>query len=87
MRIKEECKGREIAGENVVVIQGQYGVDMTKVISLNGSSMYLWESLSGKEFTTDDVAQLLLDRYEVDEQTAHNDAKAWVERLAECGLI
>ena len=34
MRIKEEYKVREMAGEHIVVMQGRYGVDMTKVIAL-----------------------------------------------------
>ena len=29
MRIKEEYKVREMAGEHIVVMQGRYGVDMT----------------------------------------------------------
>ena len=33
MRIKEEYKVREMAGEHIVVMQGRYGVDMTKVIA------------------------------------------------------
>lgn len=28
MRIKEEYKVREMAGEHIVVMQGRYGVDM-----------------------------------------------------------
>lgn len=35
MRIKEEYKVREMAGEHIVVMQGRYGVDMTKVIERN----------------------------------------------------
>lgn len=42
MRIKEEYKVREMAGEHIVVMQGRYGVDMTKVIALNETSLWLW---------------------------------------------
>ena len=87
MKIKEEYKVREIAGEYVVIVQGSYGADMTKVIALNDSSLYLWESLEGEEFSEDDVASLLIERYEVEEDVAHRDAKLWVERLVECGLV
>lgn len=41
MRIKEEYKVREMAGEHIVVMQGRYGVDMTKVIALNETSLWL----------------------------------------------
>ena len=55
MRIKEEYKVREMAGEHIVVMQGRYGVDMTKVIALNETSLWLWNRLQGREFGTDDV--------------------------------
>lgn len=60
MRIKEEYKVREMAGEHIVVMQGRYGVDMTKVIALNETSLWLWNRLQGREFGTDDVRDLLL---------------------------
>ena len=41
MKIRDEYKVREIAGEHVVIMQGRYGADMTKVISLNESSLFL----------------------------------------------
>ena len=52
MKIREEYKVREMAGEHVVIMQGRLGVDMTKIISLNESALYLWNALAGKEFST-----------------------------------
>ena len=48
MKIREEYKVREMAGEHVVIMQGRLGVDMTKIISLNESALYLWNALAGK---------------------------------------
>ena len=59
MKIREEYKVREMAGEHVVIMQGRLGVDMTKIISLNESALYLWNALAGKEFSVDDAARLL----------------------------
>lgn len=56
MKIREEYKVREMAGEHVVIMQGRLGVDMTKIISLNESALYLWNALAGKEFSVDDAA-------------------------------
>ena len=39
MKIREEYKVREMAGEHVVIMQGRLGVDMTKIISLNESAL------------------------------------------------
>ena len=87
MRIKQGCKVREIAGENVVVMQGQSGTDFTRIITLNDSALLLWQALENKDFTNEDVASALTDNYEVDAATATRDAAAWVERMTECGLI
>lgn len=87
MKIRESYKVREIAGEHVVIMQGRYGADMTRVISLNDSSLYLWNELQGREFDLRDVVRLLTLRYEVDEATAARDAEAWIGQLRECKLI
>lgn len=76
-----------MAGEHVVIMQGRAGVDMTKIISLNESALYLWNVLAGKEFSVEDAARLLTERYGVDNATATRDAAAWVEKLRDCKLI
>lgn len=87
MKFKEGYKVRSMAGENVVIMQGKAGSDMTRIISLNASSLLLWNELQGKEFEVADVANILVDAYEIDAEIAGRDAKAWVEKLQECGLI
>ena len=87
MRFKEGYKVRSMAGENVVIMQGNAGSDMTRIISLNDTSLLLWNALQGKEFEVADVAAILVEEYEIDTDTATADAKAWVEKLAECGLV
>ena len=87
MKFKEGYKVRSMAGENVVIMQGTAGSDMTRIISLNDSSLLLWNELQGKEFEVADVAAILVESYEIDTDMAERDAKAWVERLQECGLV
>ncbi len=87
MRIKSEYKIREIAGEKIIVIQGKFGQDMTRIVSLNPSSELLIESLSGRDFEIADAANILTENYEVDYDTAERDAAAWVQKLIECGIV
>ncbi len=87
MKIKQEYKVREIAGENVVIMQGRQGADLTQIITLNTSALELWNALSGREFTAEDAAEVLMRNFEVEPEVALRDATAWVERMAECGLI
>ncbi|MBE6284057.1 MAG: PqqD family protein [Mediterranea massiliensis] len=87
MKIKENYKIRQIAGENLVISQGRGVADMTKVISLNQSAVKLWEALADKEFTLDDAAKVLTDLYGIDAERAKADAQVWAERLISCGVI
>lgn len=87
MKILEKYKVREMAGEHVIVMPGRYGVDMTRIVTLNESSLYLWETLLGRDFTVEEAARLLCDRYGVDPQTAARDAAAWVEKLVGTGIV
>lgn len=87
MRIKEGYKIRNIAGESVIVSIGQLDVNLTKVISLNPTSVWLWEELGHDEFDADRVASLLTDHYEVDYDQALADARDWISSLSQAGLI
>lgn len=87
MKIKEIYKVREIAGENLVVEQGKVQSDMTKVISLNGTALLLWNTLKGNEFTIDDAAEVLVKQYDIDRERAMADATKWVKALVKCGVI
>jgi hypothetical protein len=87
MKISEKFKVREMAGEHVIIMPGRVGADMTRILALNDSSLYLWETLRGRDFTTEEAAGLLTERYEVDEAPALRDAQAWTGKLAECGVL
>lgn len=87
MKLRDEYKVRDMAGEHVVIMQGSLGSDLTRIISLNDSAHYLWCELQGREFDLESVAQLIVEHYGIDHEVALGDAKAWVDKLEECGLI
>lgn len=87
MRIKQEYKVRDIAGENVVILQGSYGADLTRIITLNESALLMWNTLAGREFTAEDAAEVLQQNYEVEAAVALRDAQVWVDKLKECKLL
>lgn len=87
MKIDSKVKVRDIAGEKVVIMQGRLGADLTRIIQLNGSSVWLLEQLADRDFGVTEVVELLTSRYDVDEQTATADAEKWVEQLREHKMI
>lgn len=86
MKIKSGYKIRNIAGESVIVSIGQLNVNLTKVISLNPTSVWLWERLGQDDFDAAKVASLLVDNYEVDHERALADAQDWIATLTKAGL-
>lgn len=87
MKIKENFKVRKIAGENLIVNQGATHSDLTKIISLNPTALYLWEALGHVEFSADDAAELLVEKYGIDKETALKDATKWIDKMKAEGVI
>lgn len=87
MRINPNFKLREMAGETIIVKQGETGADLTRIISLNKSARRLYEQLREREFTIEDAARVLTETYGIEERQALKDATAWVEALKRCEVI
>lgn len=86
MRTKEGFNLRNVCGEQIIVAEGRENIDFSKIISMNESSAYLWAAIQGKDFSVDDLVKLLTDEYEVDEATAHNDAKNIAKQWIDAGI-
>ena len=87
MRIRREYSVRELAGEHVVVVPASEGAALTRILALNASALYLWEELQGRDFSPEEAARLLMARYDVAPDVACDDARQWIERLTDCGII
>lgn len=74
MKIRKGFVLREMCGETLVTAEGMDNFDFDKVISLNATAAYLWKTVEGKDFDESMLTSLLLDRYEVDNETASKDA-------------
>ena len=87
MKIKEGFILRSICGEYVVVGEGLTQVNFNKMLSLNESAAYLWKEIQGKEFSGEDLVQLLLDRYEVSPEQAKADVDKLIASWKEEGVV
>jgi len=87
MRIKDGFVLRTICGEHVVVGEGLAQVNFNKMLSLNGSAAWLWEQVTGREFTTEDLAGLLVGRYDVTPEVALADAEKLAAVWKELGIL
>ena len=87
MKTKQGFNLRSICGEHIIVAEGKGNIDFSNIISMNESSAYLWQKIIGKEFTNEDLANLLVEEYEVDYETALKDSKTLSGQWFEAGII
>lgn len=86
MKIKEGFILRQICGEYVVVGEGLTQVNFNKLLSLNESAAWLWEQVQGKEFTAEDLATLMTDRYDVTWELAMECAQSLMDKFKKEGV-
>jgi hypothetical protein len=87
MKIKEGFVLRKMCGENIVAGEGLQHINFNKLLSLNESAAFLWQELVGKDFTVEDMAKLLIERYGIDEQLALTDSEKLMNTWVEIGVV
>ncbi len=87
MKIKKGFTLRSVMGQNVILAEGNNADSYGKMITLNSSAAMLWEELKGREFSAEDAADLLVDRYGIDRDVAQADATRIVNLMVEKGLV
>ncbi|WDF68343.1 PqqD family protein [Sphingobacterium oryzagri] len=87
MRLKDDLVLRHIGEDYIIVEPGQDQIDLSKVYTLNETAAWLWEQLKGKDFSLEEVVAALLDQYEVDQETAEQDAAALLALFREQKLL
>lgn len=87
MRIIEGFILRNVMGQATIVGEGVGQIDFNKLITLNDSAAYLWQSVEDKEFDVQTLANLLVDKYGIDQDTALTDAKAIANKWIEIGVV
>ena len=86
MKIKDGFVVREMCGENIVSGEGLEHINFNKLISLNSTAAFLWKALEGKEFTAEEMAQLLVDEYGIDMELALTDSRNLMQSWTEAGI-
>lgn len=86
MKIKKGYILREVAGNYIVVAVGDAVKNFNGIINLNETGAFLWKRLE-EGVTEQQLKSALLEEYEVEEQVAENDIKAFIGKLTEKGLL
>ncbi len=87
MRIKKDFNLREVCGEYIIVAEGKENIDFCNIISMNESSAYLWKEIQNLDFEAEDLAELLVNQYDVDKATALRDATTLMQQWFDAGIV
>lgn len=88
MKAKPGFNLRVVCGENIIVAEGKENIDFSNIISMNESSAYLWKKAQQADsFTPEELAKWLIEEYEVDENTALEDAKSLADQWVKAGIV
>lgn len=72
MKIVKEFILREIAGECVLVPTGATSQEFNGMITISDTAKFIWENIE-KVDSLEEMIQMVLDTYEIDEETARRD--------------
>ncbi len=88
MKIAKGFTLRKVGNDKIIVPEGIEVINFNKMVCLNDSAAYLWEALSIlSSFETDDAINLLLQRYDVDPETARKDTESLLEEWKSTGIV
>jgi hypothetical protein len=86
MKIKQGYILREVAGNYIVVAVGEAVKNFNGIINLNETGAFLWKQLQ-EGATEEQLKAAMLEEYDVQEDVAQNDIKAFIDKLNEKGLL
>ena len=87
MKQKQGFNLRHVGSEHIIVAEGLDNIDFSKIISLNDSAAFLWTKVKDKEFTIKDLAELLIEEYDIDDATASTDAEVLAESWVKADIV
>lgn len=86
MKVQKEFVLREIAGDYVIIPTGKTALAFNGLITVNEVGADLWKMLQS-DVTFEELLQGILEEYEVDEETAREDIREFLEKLQQGGIL
>ena len=87
MKIKDDFVLQELVDEYIVVPVGEEADKLHGVIRLNNTGAFLWNHLSQKDQTIEDLAAAIMKEYSIDAADAKEDVVKFIEIIKELGCI
>ncbi|MGM9537393.1 MAG: PqqD family protein [Candidatus Onthomonas sp.] len=85
MKLNPDYILRSIAGENIVVPTGSASQEFNGMLNLNDTAAFIWMNAE-KAASREELVQMMLAEFEVDEETARRDVNGFLNMLLQKGL-
>ena len=86
MKVNSDFVMRNIAGENILVPTGEAAEKFNGMITMNEAAAFMWQNIDEVE-TKEDLVKMVLDEFEVDEETATRDVENFIIELSSINMI
>lgn len=86
MKIIKDFILRNIAGDCILVPTGAAAEDFNGMITLSGTGEFIWRNIE-KADSLDELIQMILDKYDIDENTAKREVVEFITKLMNMGMI
>ena len=88
MRIKNGFVLREVCGEQVIMGEGIGALDFGKLLCLNETAAFLWNTAAEQgDFTVGSLTDRLCEEYEVERSRAEADVQAIVDSWQKVNVL
>ena len=77
---------RNIAGECVLVPTGATTQEFNGLITMSDTAKFIWENIE-KADSFEELVKMMLTEYEIDEETAAQDAHQFISQLIVSGFV
>ncbi|MFP4479164.1 MAG: PqqD family protein [Candidatus Izemoplasmatales bacterium] len=87
MKIKKDFIIKTIGEDIVVVPVKDQAVRFNGIITLNNTGKFLFDLLQKEDLEKEEIVQILLDKYDVEEELAVSDIDMFINKCKENGLL
>ena len=88
MRVKDQLVLREIAGQYIIVPIMERVKEVPSMVYISSSAAYLWQHMEGREFTLDELVDLIISKYKkVTREKAQEDIITFLQILARNNIL
>ena len=86
MKINGTYVLRKVAGDNIIIPVGETALKYNGMLTVTETGADIWEAMVNEK-SVEEIIQMILEKYEVEKETAEKDVREFLEGLEKAGFI